>query len=104
MIRAKTAGRASISFEELLQRIGNKSVYDVEELQNKYSCDPNMVIIEMIYYGYFGAGNNVNMDWLDNNGCWTTPGVYPTSVVLSGSQIKNILSEGNIDVDNVIID
>lgn len=104
VIRAKTAGRASISFEELLQRIGNKSVYDVEELKNKYNCDPNMVIIETIYYGYFGAGNNVNMNWLSNNGCWTTPGLYPTSVVLSGAQIKNILSEGNINVDNVIID
>lgn len=21
----------------------------------------------MLYYGYFGAGNNVNMNWLDNN-------------------------------------
>ena len=103
VIRAKTAGRTSVSFDELLQKIGNKSVYDVDELKNKYDGDANMVVIEMIYYGYFGAGNNVNMDWLDNNDCWSSAGVYPTSVKLTRTQIEKIFTEGRIDVSNVII-
>ena len=104
VIRAKMYGQANMPFDDLIARIGNKSVYDVDELRTKYENDSNMVITEMVYYGYFGSGNNVNMDWLDNNGCWSSPGLYPTSVRLSAGQIRRILTEGNIDVENVIID
>lgn len=58
----------------------------------------------MLYYGYFGAGNNVNMDWLDHNGCWAGPEQYPTDVCLTENQFKRILLEGNVNVSNVIID
>lgn len=91
-----------MSFDDYLRLVGNKSVYSKEELQNKYSYERTLVAVELVYYGYFGEGNNVSMDWLDNNGCWG-PG-YPTETRLSVSQFKNILRKGNIDVDNVIID
>lgn len=103
VIRAKISGRTLITFEDMIAQIGNKSVYDETELRTKYDNDANMIVIEMIYVGYFGAGNNVNMDWLDKHGCWSAPGQYPTSIKLSGSQIRQILTEGSIDVENVII-
>ena len=103
VISVKRAGRFNMTLDELLNRIGNKSVYSRQELTTKYHSFTNMTVIEMLYCGYFGAGNNVNMDWLDNNGCWSAPGQYPTSVRLSQDQFKRILTEGNVDVDNVII-
>ena len=91
-----------LPFDDLLKRIGNKSVYDSQELKTKYDNDKNVVIIEMLYYGYFGEGHNINMDWLDNNGLWSSS-TYPALIQLSPDQFKHILREGNIDVDNVII-
>ena len=103
VIQAKQNYRAKLSFDELLKRIGNKSVYDSQELKTKYDNEKNVVVIEMLYYGYFGEGHNINMDWLDNNGFWSR-GTYPALIQLSPEQFKTILGEGNIDVDNVIID
>ncbi|MBR3707326.1 MAG: hypothetical protein IKM19_10175, partial [Firmicutes bacterium] len=64
----------------------------------------NLIVIEMLYYGYFGAGNNVNMNWLDNNGCWAAQGQYPTEVHLNKEQFQKILAEGKVNVSDVIID
>lgn len=92
-----------VSFDELKQRIGNKSVFDERTMRTKYDEYQNLVVIEMLYYGYFGAGNNVNMDWLDRNGYWSGTNEYPTNVQLQPEQFKAILMEGSIDVSNVII-
>ena len=56
----------------------------------------------MLYYGYFGEGNNVNMDWLEQNGYWGNQ--YPTLISLGKPAFKSILEKGNVDVSNVIID
>lgn len=104
VIQAKNNNRCLMTFEELKRRVGNKSVFDEAELLKQYSSFRNFTIIEMLYYGYFGAGNNVNMDWLDNNGCWTDRGQYPTDIHLTENQFRNILVEGKVNVSNVIID
>lgn len=104
VIQAKRNNRYLMTFEQLKQRIGNKSVFDEKELMQKYTNFKNVTIEELLYYGYFGAGNNVNMDWLANHGYWALPNQYPTEVRLSVNQFKNILAEGNIDVSNVIVD
>lgn len=91
------------TFDEYKRCIGNKSVFTDTELHTKYYNDvKSLVVIELVYYGYFGEGNNVNMDWLDKNGCWGSG--YPTETRLSQEQFKKILKEGKIDVPNVIID
>ena len=69
----------------------------------KYNKFKNVTIIELLYYGYFGAGNNVNMDWLFNNGYWAAQDQYPTEVKLSQNQFISVLSEGKVNVSNVII-
>lgn len=103
MIQAKVNNRYLMSFDELKSRIGNKSVFDENELQSQYLNFRNMSIVELLYYGYFGAGNNVNMDWLDKHGYWTAGNQYPTEVKLTSAQFKRILAEGNINVSNVVI-
>ena len=92
-----------MSFHELKQRIGNKSVFHESELQKQYNEYRNVTVVEMLYYGYFGAGNNVNMDWLDRHGCWADQNQYPTDVHLTVNQFKKVLMEGKVNVSNVII-
>lgn len=103
VIQAKKNNRYLMTFEELKSRIGNKSIFSENELKNQYTSFKNMTIVELLYYGYFGAGNNVNMNWLDNNGFWAGGNQYPTEVRLTSEQFKRVLMEGNINVSNVVI-
>lgn len=103
VIQAKSNGHYHMSFDDLIKRIGNKSVFNKEELQRQYNEYYSVSIVELLYYGYFGAGHNVNVNWLKNNGCWVTKEKYPTEVHLSEIQFKNILMEGNVNVSNVIV-
>jgi hypothetical protein len=102
IIQAKKSGQKLMSFDELLTKIGNKSVFNKDELRNRYNNDWNVLVMEMLYYGYFGEGNNVNMAWLKQSGYWGDG--YPTSFSLGQAAFKSILKKGNIDVSNVIID
>lgn len=106
VIAVKRNGRYLMTFDTLLREIGNKSVFDLKELKSRYDNDKNVVVVEMLYYGYFGEGNNINMDWLDKNGYWSDShgGIYPSLIRLTPDDFKQILREGNVDVDNVIID
>jgi hypothetical protein len=104
VIQAKRDYKFLMTFDELKKAIGNKSVFDENEIYDKYMYFKNLIVLELLYIGYFGAGNNVNMDWLDNNGLWTPNNQYPTEKKLTLEQFKKILLEGNVDVSNVIID
>lgn len=102
VIIAKSNNQCRLTIDELINRISNKSVFDEREIRTKYANERTLVIVEMLYYGYFGSGNNVNWVWLKNNGFWGDG--YPTSMRLSHGQFEALLKEGNIDVSNVIID
>ncbi len=103
VVVAKANNRSLMTFHELLERIGNKTVFDEDQLKKWYRGKSNLVLVEMLYYGFFGEGNNVNMDWLDRSGYWSQPNQYPATIQLSPSQFKAIIQEGNIDVSDVII-
>lgn len=100
----KTNNRAHMTFEELKERISNKSVFDEKEISSRYHNDRNLVAIEMLYYGFFGVGHNVNNAWLVDHGLWASKNEYPANIQLNSAQFKTIIGEGNIDVSNVIID
>jgi hypothetical protein len=102
IILAKENNQAKMSIDDLLKCISNKSVFDEAEIRAKYISEKTLYIVEMLYYGYFGEGNNVNWVWLKNNGLW--PDGYPTTARLTPDQFKQILKEGNINVSNAIID
>jgi len=101
IIVAKEKGRFNIAFDDLIDRISNKSVFDEQEIRAKYGSERNLTVVEMLYYGYFGEGNNVNWVWLKDHGLMGEG--YPTSIRLSKDQFIQILSEGNVDVQTVII-
>lgn len=102
IIKVKEKTKALISYDEYRRIIGNKSVYNDIELKNKYNTLDNLTLIEMLYYGYFGAGNNVNWIWLKNNDCWFE--THPMNFKYSREQFDKIMKEGKVDVSNVIID
>jgi len=104
IIFIKKYGKFLMTYDKLKDKVGNKSVFDEQDIRNKYNTEKNVVVIQMLYYGYFGEGNNVNYDWLERNGYWADPEVYPTDVRLSPAQFKEILEEGRVDVQNTIID
>lgn len=70
IVQVKSRGKYFISYEEYRKLIGNKSVFDENELKEKYDTLTDIMLIEILYLGYFGAGNNVNWAWLKNNGYW----------------------------------
>jgi hypothetical protein len=99
--KVKNAGRALMSYDQFRHMVGNKSVYDDQQLRTKYDTLTNLTLIELLYYGYFGAGNNVNWAWLKENGCWA--GTHPMNFRYTRDQIDKILQGGKVDVENVII-
>ena len=104
IIQVKKWGQALISFDDLMSRIGNKSVFNQNELRKKYDNDWNVIVFELLYYAFFGAGNNINCAWLKENNLWSKDGGYPTNTKLSPDEFRLILKEGNLDVQNIIID
>lgn len=104
IIQVKKRGSALMTFEDLMKKIGNKSVFDQQELRSRYNGNKDVVVFEMLYYAFFGAGNNVNCACLINNGLWNRSGGYPTDTKLSREEFEFILKEGRLDVQNIIID
>lgn len=101
IIYAKKNNTVKISIDTLWNTFKDKTVLKKEEIQDMYRKD-NVIIIEMIYYGYFGKGNNVNWQYLNNNGYWGSK--YPTQTILSKQQFIRLLEKGDVDVSSVIID
>ena len=99
--KIKNAGRTLISYEQYRHLVGNKSVYDEQQLRMKYDTLPSLTLIELLYCGYFGAGNNITWSWLQDNNCW--PGGHPMSLRFNREQIEKILQRGSVNVENVII-
>ncbi len=89
-----------ISYEEFKSFVGNKTVFSEEEIKNKYEEDKNLVALELIYVCYFGAGNNVNYDWLKKAGYFEG---YPSGIKLTPTQFYDILGRARKDAKNVII-
>ena len=56
IVQVKSRGKYFISYEEYRKLIGNKSVFDENELKEKYDTLTDIMLIEILYLGYFGAG------------------------------------------------
>ena len=88
--------------EQYLNIIRNKSVYNQEELEKIYSSEKNIIIVEMVYNGYFGKGNNINWIYLKENGYWGDG--HPYQISLSKEQFINLLKVGVNNEEDIIID
>lgn len=102
IVYAKSNNMYLMKEDEFRERIANKSVFKSEEIIHKYYNDKNLILIEMLYYGYFGAGNNINYDWLIKNGYFRKD-VYPANILITKKDYERILQEGEINVSNVIV-
>lgn len=101
VVYVKSNGLELITFDEFCNHVGNKSVFSKEDLWTKFQTESTITMVKMLYGGFFGAGNNINMDWLDRNGLWSPQGVYPTQLQLSPEQCETIWQEGTIRLENL---
>lgn len=90
------------SMEEYLAIVGNKSVYSEDELRAIYieTGNKNIVVIEMLYNGFFGAGHNVTYDTLKRNGLFEK---YPYEIELTREDVLKILRIGGKNEQDIII-
>lgn len=96
----KDNGRILVGKEDYFCEAGNKTVFTQEELLSIYRNNKNVVMIEMLYNGFFAKGNNVTYWQLKNNGLFED---HPYNISYSIEQIKKILELGGSDVENIII-
>ncbi|MDR2944344.1 MAG: hypothetical protein LBU81_04580 [Methanosarcinales archaeon] len=89
-----------ITATEFIKMAGNKTIYTPETLLRIYDQNRNVVMIEMVYNGYFGQGHNINYKELSDNGLFST---YPYNLIYSPEEFIQILEMGDVDVQNVII-
>jgi hypothetical protein len=97
----KENGNAIFSLQEYLAEAGNKTVFSENELKAIYNGSKNVVMIELLYNGFFEKGNNVTYWQLKNKGLFES---HPYNIDYTLDEIKDILKLGKIDVENIIID
>lgn len=103
IITIRSNRKYKISLDEFIKMAGNKTVFNLEELKKIYYNDKgkNIVMIELIYNGFFGKGHNVNHNTLKSNGLFPC---HPYSIDYSKDDFIRILEMGDTNVQNVIID
>lgn len=79
----------------------NKTIFSRENLDEFYKTQKNIVVIEFIYNGFFGKGNNITHNSLNQRGLFET---YPYQIKYTEEQFKEILSLGGKNVQNIIVD
>lgn len=96
----KDKGRCRISLDDYIKIAGNKTVFTPEELTQIYQKN-NVIMLEMVYNGYFGKGHNVTHKKLSDNGLFPA---HPYNIDYSKDEFIKILEMGDVNVQNVIID
>lgn len=99
--RFRRGGRNLESVDDLLSFVRNRSVFTDDEIRGWYEESPNLTVVEMLYLGYFGAGNNVTHRILDDAGLFPT---YPYGIRYSPAQFTQVLRLGRFDVDSLVVD
>lgn len=98
-IVVKENGKCHLSFDKFIDIVGNKSYFSHQQLINYYDKE-HLVILEMVYNGWFGKKHNVTYNDLKKNGLFE---YYPYDNQLTPNQLKKILELGKRDVENFII-
>lgn len=100
VLTVKSNGIALLDIDSFLAQAGNKAIFSTDELVRLYEIKSSLVLIEMVYNGFLGKGNNVNHHWLNENGLMPA---HPYQVRYSPAQFARILEKGKVNVQNVII-
>lgn len=96
----KYNGRATMSLTDFIKNAGNKTVFSPEELTSIYN-QKNVIMLELVYNGFFGKGHNVIHKNLKDHGLFD---VHPYNLDYKKDQFIKLLEMGDVDVQNVIID
>ena len=97
----KRGGRVLLPYEDYREFIKNKSVFDDAELDRQWGED-NVVVVEMVYLGFFGGGHNVNWTWLKQSGLHKE--CHPNQARYSPSEFFAVLTRGGVSREDVVID
>lgn len=100
--QVKHEGRELMSFEDFMRHVKNKSVFSNEELAAWYHGKRNLMVVEMVYLGYFGLGHNVNWRWLSDNGYWRAG--HPNQTTYTRAEFLSILKRGEVGVEALVVD
>jgi hypothetical protein len=95
----KDNGKSNFSLNAFISNAGNKTVFVKEELSKIYNSK-NVVMLELVYNGFFGKGKNVTHRMLSDSGLFQT---HPYNIELTNRQFIQILNMGGADVQNIII-
>jgi hypothetical protein len=95
----KDNGKIIFSLNDFVKNAGNKTVFTKEELSEIYN-NKNVVMLEMVYNGFFGKGKNIIHKVLNDNGLFQG---HPYEIELTKKQSIQILEMGGADVQNIII-
>jgi len=102
VVYVKQHGRALETYDQLRNRVRNKSVFSDDRIRAQYENNDNVVLIEMVYLGYFGPGNNVNWRWLKDHGYWRE--THPHQFAYTREELAAILEAGGVDIATLIVD
>ncbi len=94
--KVKQDGLELMEYPKYKDLVKNKSVYSEEDISTIYRKQPNVYLLELIYNGYFGKGNNVNLNALRENDLWKDG--HPINTVLSREETIKLLRMGKADV------
>lgn len=97
----KEKGDCRVSLGDYIKLAGNKTIFNHDELSRIYYGNDNVLMLEMVYNGYFGKGHNVTHKELNDNGLFPA---HPYNINYSKEDFKKILEMGDVNVQNVIID
>ncbi|SDF78343.1 hypothetical protein [Sporomusa acidovorans] len=84
---------------EFLELSANKTVFSREQLQDFYLTKKNLILLEMVYNGFFGKGNNINHKTLSESGFFQG---HPYNIQLAPENIDTILKLGGKNATDII--
>ncbi|WFR55399.1 hypothetical protein QA584_17510 [Anaerocolumna sp. AGMB13025] len=101
VITVKSNNYCYYPLDSYIDLSGNKTIYSQKELTDIYMQNKTVVVLEMVYNGYFGKGHNITHNELQSNGLFET---YPYNIEYTKNEFIRILEMGDTNVQNVIID
>lgn len=94
----KNNGAQLISRDEVIEILGNKTVLTSKELDS-FLANNQVAIYQLVYNYPFGAGRNINWNYLKNNGYWET---YPTKINYSPNQLGTLVRDKENDIIDIL--
>lgn len=97
----KNNNNCIVSLNDYIKLAGNKTVFSTNDLMDIYNKNKTVVMIEIVYNGFFGRGHNVNHKTLKGDGLFQN---HPYNIDYTKTEFIRILEMGDTNVQNVIVD